>query len=191
MSDLLNHSHFTFNTSGEMESNFKPFQLFIDNNGNIVDRSFIEYGVYNKIINFQFKKLLMIKKNKIGLGDVIDWITTVTKIKNFIIYITKGNCGCEERRIKFNKWFKFYWFSLKFRDIYANDYYIVPKQKIMLKKAVFSNRKKKDNSAAMEMLNFATPSIITPPIKSIDEITKAKQNYLKVKKPCGCGAKKT
>jgi hypothetical protein len=191
MSDLLNHSHFTFNTSGEMESNFKPFQLFIDNNGNIVDRSFIEYGVYNKIINFQFKKLLMIKKNKIGLGDVIDWITTITKIKDFIIYITKGNCGCEERRIKFNKWFNFYWFSFKFRDIYANDYYIVPKQKIMLKKAVFSNRKKKDSSAAMEMLNFATPSIITPPIKSIDEITKAKQNYLKVKKPCGCGAKKT
>ena len=60
---------------------------------------------YSKYINFNFtiKKVIKIHKHIIGSGDIIDYFTTITGIKRFIIYITKGNCGCEARRKKFNK----------------------------------------------------------------------------------------
>ncbi len=60
---------------------------------------------YSKYINFNFtfKKVIKIYKHAIGSGDIIDYFTSITGIKKFIIYITKGNCGCEARRKKFNK----------------------------------------------------------------------------------------
>lgn len=136
MPSLYNNTHFTFNTTGMLGSVGKPLQLFLDEKGNIINRNKIEYGVYNKIISLEFKKVLMIRKHQIGFGDIIDWITTITKIKNLIIYLTKGNCGCEQRRIKFNRWFKFYWFSIKFRNIYSDDYNIIPIQKTLVKNII-------------------------------------------------------
>jgi hypothetical protein len=60
---------------------------------------------YIKYINFtfSFKRVLKLYKHSIGSGDIIDYFTSITGIKKFIIYITKGNCGCEARRKKFNK----------------------------------------------------------------------------------------
>ena len=60
---------------------------------------------YIKYINFTFtfKRAIKVYKHTIGSGDIIDYFTSITGIKKFIIYITKGNCGCEARRKKFNK----------------------------------------------------------------------------------------
>lgn len=180
MGNLFNYTNFIFNSTGQME-NFagKPFQLFLEENGTIVNKSNIEYGIYNKIINFQFKKVLMIQKHFLGLGDIIDWITKITKLKDLIIYLTKGNCGCEERRIKFNKWFKFYWFSLKFREIYADDLRIIPMQKELLKQI---KSKPKENKSLPASIRSNQTNNITPNQKPIKEI--------KPHRSCGCGAKK-
>ena len=51
---------------------------------------------------FTFKRAIKLYKHTIGSGDIIDYFTSITGIKKFIIYITKGNCGCEARRKKFN-----------------------------------------------------------------------------------------
>lgn len=49
------------------------------------------------------------------IGDIIDFITRMTGIKKLIVKLTNGNCGCEARRKKFNKWFALplikIWFS--------------------------------------------------------------------------------
>jgi hypothetical protein len=115
----LHDMYFTFNSSisGNNTNNFK---VFLDNNGNIIDKNKLEYGVYNKVIKIQISKLLLIQKNKLKFGDVIDFFTKKLYIKNLIMYLTNGNCGCEERRIKFNK-FYIPWYSLKFRELYFQD----------------------------------------------------------------------
>jgi len=172
MPSLYNHTHFTFNTPGMLGSVGKPLQLFLDENGNIINRNKVEYGVYNKIIDLEFKKVLLIKKHYIGLGDVIDLVTKITKIKDLIIYLTKGNCGCEARRIKFNKWFKFYWFSFKFRQIYSDDYNIIPRQKALV-----------NNVIPVEVPRHEQEHrVVTPTQKPVTEN--------QVKRSCNCGAKK-
>lgn len=176
MGEMFKQTQFVFNSTGEMVSNYKPFQLFSDSKGTILNKNHIEYGVYNKIIDIEFKKLLMIKKHIIGFGDVIDWITKKTKIKNLIMFVTNGNCGCEERKIFFNKWIKFYWFSIHFRKIYSEDKYVVKDQKILLKNLlpiqIGEPIKKKPHK---------TIKIQSPKIEPI--ITKTE------KKSCGCNAK--
>jgi hypothetical protein len=152
----------------------KPMQLFLDNDGKIINRNKIEYGVYNKIIDLEFKKVLFIKKHYIGLGDIIDWITRLTRIKDLIIYLTKGNCGCEARRVKFNKWFKFYWFSIKFREIYADDYNIIPKHKKLIQNIVPVQEPPKERQQEHRKV-----TVIEKPV------TEAQ-----VKKSCNCGARR-
>lgn len=73
---------------------------------------------YNKYINFNFtiKKVIKIHKHLIGSGDIIDYITFITGIKRFIIYITKGNCGCEARRQKFNKVLKIPYYTISINN---------------------------------------------------------------------------
>jgi len=129
----MNLSHFTFNTTGSMTGNSSN-QLYLDSDGNIINRNKIEYGQYNKIIkiNFNFNKFMMLKKKYIGIGDIIDFITKKTGIKKFMVWITKGNCGCEARRIKFNK-YKLFYYVIKFREIYANDLIVIKKQKELFK----------------------------------------------------------
>jgi hypothetical protein len=42
------------------------------------------------------------KKSGIGLGDVVDFVTTVTGIKKIVNAISGGGCGCEARKDKLN-----------------------------------------------------------------------------------------
>lgn len=179
MSEIFNQTQFIFNTTGQISSTTKPFQLFSDQNGTILNKNNIEYGVYNKILDFEFKKVLMIKKHSIGLGDIVDWLTKITKIKDLIIYLTKGNCGCEQRRILFNKWVRFNWFSVKFREIYAADSYIIKYQKHLLKEIIpiEMSENQKMNNIKNKILthnpSYNLPDSSDPPIK----------------RSCGCGAK--
>ena len=113
-------AYFAFNTTGSVNTR-DSFSAFIDKDGNIIDQSNLEYGVYNKSISISYNRLFYIKKHKVGLGDVVDYITEKTKIKDLIIYLTKGNCGCEKRKELFNKWFTFNWYSLKTRELYIQD----------------------------------------------------------------------
>ena len=111
----LGNVHFTFNTTGSVNES-DNFKVYLDKNGNPITNE-LEYGVYNKIIEINFNKLLMIKLQYIGFGDIIDFITKITGIKKLIIKLTNGNCGCEQRRIKFNSYLKFYYLIL---NMYLN-----------------------------------------------------------------------
>jgi hypothetical protein len=91
---------------------------------------------YKKLINinFTFKKALVINKKYLGSGDVIDFITHITGIKKLIIWITKGKCGCEARRKKFNSVLTFVYFtmslkSFSYQDEFALSMKIASKQK--------------------------------------------------------------
>ena len=77
-------------------------------------KKYLCYKVIN--LNFKFQKVFKIKLNFVSLhiGDIIDYITKKTGIKKLIIKLTNGNCGCEARRIKFNKWFQIPILSFKF-----------------------------------------------------------------------------
>lgn len=175
MGNLFKHSNFSFNSTGQMEGgSIKPFQLFLDEKGTISNRTNIEYGIYNKIVNIEYKKVFMIQKHFIGIGDIVDWITKITKIKDLIVYITKGNCGCEQRRIKLNKWFKIYWLSIKFRQIYADDYRIIPQQKKLLKEII--------NKPLKEVKEIDPKYMVKSSQKPINEIQQ--------KKSCGCGSRR-
>lgn len=55
------------------------------------------------------------------LGDVIDFITRMTGIKKLIVKMTNGNCGCEQRRKNFNKWFAIPILKIWFDNFDADD----------------------------------------------------------------------
>jgi hypothetical protein len=44
------------------------------------------------------------KKTSIGLGDSIEKITEATGIKKVVKFLFGEDCGCEERKVKLNKW---------------------------------------------------------------------------------------
>jgi hypothetical protein len=105
--------------SNTMYTNYNSKTLGIDANTgtqNVIDsvkyfnnkKEENEY-IYYKVINFKFQKVFKIKLNFVSLhiGDIIDYITKKTGIKKLVIKLTNGNCGCEARRVKFNKWFNF------------------------------------------------------------------------------------
>lgn len=184
--DRLGDVHFTFNTTGSTSSK-DNFKVYLDQKGNIIKNN-LEYGIYNKIIEINFNKLFMVKLNYIGLGDVIDFITTITGIKKLIIYLTNGNCGCEKRRVKFNKWFKFYYLTFGFRKLYMDD-------SITLSKSNFINPnkiKEQEDKILREVEQFDKiennyiPIVpITPPKEKNKPLTSAQ-----VKKSCNCSKKK-
>lgn len=184
--DRLGDIHFTFNTTGSISSK-DNFKVYLDKKGNIIKNN-LEYGVYNKIIEINFNKLFMIKLNYIGLGDVIDFITTLTGIKKLIIFLTKGNCGCEKRRIKFNKWFKFYYLTFAFRKLYLDD-------SSVLKNSNFINPNKIKNQEDIilkEMEDFDNIQSAQPPITSAPTVSKEKKplTTAQVKKSCNCAKKR-
>jgi hypothetical protein len=43
------------------------------------------------------------KENKVGLGDVVERITEATGIKKAVKAVLGDDCGCDERKEKFNK----------------------------------------------------------------------------------------
>jgi hypothetical protein len=123
MNTQLNNANnfpvFGFNTAtpfdgeGSIKLNSKG-ELFTEEND-------LEYGFLNKKIQIKISKLFYIQKIYIGLGDMIDFFTKKLYIKNLIVYLTNGNCGCEERRIKFNKWVKIPFIKFGLRELYAAD----------------------------------------------------------------------
>jgi len=109
----------TFNTANDSQGGM---QIPLDDYGNILSKNYnLEKGFYNKPIQINISKLFYIKKINIGLGDIIDFFTRKLYIKDLIVYLTDGNCGCEARRIKFNKWFKIPFIKFGFRTLYAKD----------------------------------------------------------------------
>jgi hypothetical protein len=57
------------------------------------------------------------KENSTGLGDVVDKITTATGIKKAVKFIAGEDCGCKERKDKWNK------IRLKVRECPSEDDY--------------------------------------------------------------------
>lgn len=111
---------FTFNSSGSFNSK-DAIKIHFDGEGNLLNEKKRFFGKYNFPIDIQ--KLIYINIFYIGLGDIIDFFTRKLYIKNLIMYLTNGNCGCEKRRILFNKILKFpYKFQIKSRQLYFDDY---------------------------------------------------------------------
>ena len=120
----LYDAQFTFNSSGSLHTR-DEFKVFYDNQGNLINRSKRPFGFYNKIIQISYSRLWYITKHTIGLGDIIDFFTKTLYIKQFLVYITNGNCGCESRRILFNKWVQIPYFKLNNRIVYMDDENII------------------------------------------------------------------
>jgi hypothetical protein len=169
----LGNVHFTFNTTGSVNES-DNFKVYLDKNGNPITNE-LEYGVYNKIIEINFNKLLMIKLQYIGFGDIIDFITKITGIKKLIIKLTNGNCGCEQRRIKFNSYLKFYYPILKFRNLYIEDESFLKKNKVINQKNF--KPKKIMSSNKVEVIE----QTIKPNITEKKPLTTAQ-----IKKSCNC-----
>jgi len=172
----MNTLYYTFKTTGSNDPH-DTFKLFLDNNGNIINNNDIEYGVYNKIISIDIKKLLFVKVKKIGLGDIIDFFTTITGVKKLIIYLTKGNCGCEARRIKFNSIQIPYLLVFKLRELYEMDPIVLKNNKNLFTKKLTKRTKLKDeihtNNVISKKENLGKPLTTQ-----------------EIKKSCGCNKKK-
>jgi hypothetical protein len=91
-------------------------------------KNYLYYKVIN--LNFKFEKVFKIKLNFVSLhiGDIIDYITKKTGIKKLVIKLTNGNCGCEARRVKFNKWFKIPVLLIKFDKLSYKNKIDIEKQ---------------------------------------------------------------
>jgi hypothetical protein len=181
MSNLFDMT-FTFN-SNINQNESSNIKVFLDKTGNIIDNNKVEYGIYNKAINIKITKLFFIKKYKLGIGDIIDFFTKTFYIKNLIVYLTNGNCGCEERRIKFNKYY-IPWYTFKIREMYFQDEDNLNTLKNIKKMNIKLNEYK-------ERKTIKRP----PPIKhNIQENITTQQEIknqkpidpIKVKKSCGC-----
>ena len=121
MKSGLNLPVYTFNTTGDDGIFGNDIKFYLDRQGNIINRDTRKFGIYNKVIKIEYGKLWYITKHHIGLGDIIDFFTKTLYIKQFLIWITNGNCGCETRRILFNKWVKIPYLKLNSRPLYADD----------------------------------------------------------------------
>lgn len=171
-------AYFTFNSTGSVNTSAN-FKAFLDEHGNIIDKSHLEYGVYNKAIEIKFNKLFYLKKHQIGVGDIIDFITEKTKIKDLIIYLTKGNCGCEKRRVLFNKFLKITWFSLKWRNLYAQDFEVL--------NYISSSKKEKRSIPKIQLLEN---NIKNNPVERISTEVKPTMKPIETSQIKGCGCRK-
>ena len=179
-------AQFTFNSSGSMHT-ANNFKVFYDQNGRIIDRSSREFGTYNKLLKIEYIKLFYIKKYEIGLGDIIDFFTKKLYIKNLIMYLTNGNCGCEERRKKFNKWIQIpYWFKFGSRKGYYEDEEIIEIIKNIRRKNIKLPTKEIPMNIADQYKSFGSegstgaPVPVTPPVQPVSEQPPKKGG-------CGCG----
>lgn len=184
MSNLFD-AHFTFNTTGSMSSS-DNFKAYLDSDGNIIDNSQLEYGYHNIPISINISKLLIIKRHTLGLGDIIDFFTKTLYIKNLIVYLTKGNCGCEERRILFNKWFKFVWFSFSIRALYLQDNEMIARLKNLKK----YNLSIPTEDKKIERKLPTRQEVSKNDVKHIIPSTQKPVTKEQVKRSCGCGNRK-
>lgn len=137
----------TFNSATDSEGGSNP--IYMDDGGKLIDNNYtLEYGFYNRPIKINISKLFYVKKNYIGLGDIIDFFTKKLYIKDLIVYLTNGNCGCEARRIKFNKWVKIPYIKFAVRDLYAKDLI-----KLENKKPINNTKENKTQSVLIDKKN--------------------------------------
>jgi hypothetical protein len=114
-------TNFTFNSSGSF-SGQQNYKIFYEQDGTLRGLSKKPYGDYNFLIDVNIQKLFYIVVLHVGFGDIIDFFTKKLYIKNLVMYITKGNCGCEARRKKFNKFLQIpYWIQIKSRPSHVDD----------------------------------------------------------------------
>jgi len=110
---------FTFNTNVTGDNDGQTYSSINEDFVKLKTPNF----VYKKVITFSVNKTFGIIKKYIGLGDIVEFITKYTGIKYIIIKITKGNCGCEKRRIKFNSFLAIPYFLIYFKEATVNDLY--------------------------------------------------------------------
>lgn len=138
------NTEFTFNTSvgygqndGVQTVSDKQIEKLINKNKNVF---------YKKTFSINFYKSLVIIKNKIGIGDIVDFITKITGIKWLIIKITKGNCGCEKRRQLLNSWLTIPFLYIKIINPLFEDSEIVDHTNLYMelnKNRIINNQKPK------------------------------------------------
>lgn len=184
MSNLFD-AHFTFNTTGSMSSS-DNFKAYLDNDGNIIDNSQLDYGYHHIPISINISKLFIIKRHTLGLGDIIDFFTKKLYIKDLIVYLTKGNCGCEERRIVFNKWFKFVWFTFTIRSLYLQDHEMINRLKNFKKYNIKLPTEDKKTERKLPTRSEVAQNGVTNVPSSIQKPVTKEQ----VKRSCGCANKK-
>ena len=97
---------FTFNSSSTSDGNGGTYDIASDFH--------LKSNIINNII---YKKTIIFLIKTIGLGDIIDFITHYTGIKYIIIKITKGKCGCEARRKKFNQYVSIPYLTIELQPI--------------------------------------------------------------------------
>jgi len=125
---------YTFNSSGGFDGK-NNFKVFLDSQGNLKDTRNRPFGMYNIPIDIQ--TLIYFNIFYIGLGDIIDFFTKKLYIKNLIMFITKGKCGCEERRKLFNKFLKIpYFIKIQKRRLYFEDHEIIEQLKTARKNKI-------------------------------------------------------
>jgi len=166
--------------------------------------------IYYKPFIFEFKKVLTIKIEKVSLqiGNIIDFITRYTGIKKLIVWLTKGNCGCEARRIKFNNLFYIKLPLIQFLNLSYGDN--IDYQKYLeqqeyenyvtnlhkQEKTFQENKKKKqeffDNMYADKITeNMKSETTNTSNLATVPQNTVSPPSPKAPKKGgCGCGAKK-
>lgn len=128
---------FTFNTFGSMDEGSGSSNTFKELHES-TQKEKIQEVYYYKKISFNFNKLFIVNKKFIGLGDIIDFFTKKLYIKQFLIYITNGNCGCETRRILFNKWVQIPYFIFKIKNATKEEIKNIKKISSPKEKQVFT-----------------------------------------------------
>lgn len=148
---------YTFNSSGSFDGK-QNFKVFLDSNGNLKDTRNRSFGMYNIPIDIQ--TLISFNILYIGLGDIIDFFTKKLYIKNLIMFITNGKCGCEERRKRFNKLLQIpYFIIIQKRLLYFDDHEVIEAIKIA----------RKNKISMIKKTTFLE--------KELEEITKFKNQY--------------
>lgn len=192
---------YTFNSGGNDGVGGGDYKFYFDNSGNIINRDKRVFGVYNKIIRIEYGKFWYITKNYIGLGDIIDFFTKTFYIKQFLVWITNGNCGCETRRILFNKWVQIPYFKLNSRPLYADDDDILLELKLARKKKIKFVSLDKKKSEIKKFIGYSDTirqNMEQEKEKNINVVESTKQNLPKpqpvkpenIKGGCGCSKNK-
>lgn len=159
----------------------------------IKEKNYINRLFYHKILSwhFSFEKALNIKyvKYSLHVGDIIDFITRHTGIKKLIVKLTNGNCGCEARRIKFNKWFFIPFFKIEITNLSYADKIELDTKKVYEQYNKYWEQKPQINNSKYERI---FKEQIENKKRGHAAIDHRPPDFVggKPKKDCGCAAKK-
>lgn len=193
---LTSNGYTTFSVPNELSFNSE----FINNELLATAKSNKKHLVYYKPFAFKFEwnrtLKIEIKTYSLHIGDIIDFITRKTGIKALIVKLTNGNCGCEARRKKFNKWFVIPDIKIWF-DVHDYEDEVTLRSKLYRKQRAI--QQKIESQRAEEMYDNVKRNIIEQAtLKERDENSKFGRIYPQPSqtasdKPasngCGCGSK--